>query len=367
MDPRKNAYEISLGQVQTEWTDRKGKWRISGLIRTLAHGDEFRYETTLKFISNPEAGLKSKGWGYAFLGFNKKICIESFRRQVKRAVGYTPSLKIQESVIAQLEILQQAHLEEDRFYAPKDKAPAYEHVEACFQLAMNRYYQRESLPEQYTGSHRSNFDRFVSKEEQQSLTEAFKVINGHACVMPENGIHGGHMHLFRTRLRDAIDEADRTAAAQKSRERLQRLEGLLETDPGFRRLVAHALAAAKTSRYRQLAYEYELSYRLYGYAKNIDEMRKSIGELREALAPYQLETYDVTLLMKLGRAYLNAGGILPPVSAPFERDNRRYYFGDKYDVGGRWVEVRAMKRLYLYLGNGSRVRISEEKADIVSK
>lgn len=361
MIARKDALELAEQACgERSWKDKKGTWKISQSRRLKRMGN-WQYESRVELVPDPEAGLKTGLTSYTWVMYYANMPVESFRRQIKQGIGYTPSLSIQYGMMEFAERLRLAHEEADQYYASQDKDAASAVLESVLKEALNRYRSGEVLPERYSGCHKSDYDRYVSEIDKCRVDEAIRVINGSAYMEEESGVHGGHTHDFRKQLSTLIEEQRRHDELRASREHYTWLSGLLETDPEFRRLVAHAMGALKTKRSSShCGLEYELAYRLFGYQKNLDGYRRVYAQLDTLMQAYRLKTYDAQILVRLGREYVTSGGMLPAVTAPYERGEGIYY-GDWMTVGKQTFEVRAVGRVYVYLSNGSKIPLRKER------
>ncbi|MDQ6422623.1 hypothetical protein RB620_24630 [Paenibacillus sp. LHD-117] len=342
---RKEAYQLVHNNEELVLSDRKGVWETSGLFRTKRNG-RLEYQTRLEFKPNAAAGLQIKSEIYAYPYYEP----DRFKRYIKSAIGYTPSVAVLTEMIQYLETRKDAYLEEDRFYAVQSKEEAKCEIEKIFQDAFSRFSSNRSFETHARDLKQKTFEQLVSKEEAVKLREAYKVLNSSSYVDDTD------LEPFRKRLMDAVCEAKKARELNDERERNKWLMESMEHDVQLRRLVSHALGENATK--KEVGYwgnSTELGYRLFGYAQNLTDKRKVVGQLDALFQEYRLKTYEANVLVKIGKEYVLKGGQLPIVEAPYERRQGEYYYGDTVYLNGKGRDVEQVGRIYLYLSGGFRV------------
>ncbi|BFH18266.1 hypothetical protein J6TS7_53420 [Paenibacillus dendritiformis] len=350
MEARKDAHNQEY-QLMGEKTflDWKGKWKISHVSRTARD----RYSICLFFWPNSKAGLKETWFSGGSVFSKDDTGINEFKKYIKNNTRYTPTKNVLNQLYEHFDLLRNAYLEEDYFYASQDKSKAIEALEGYFQMALQRYIQKEILPKLYRSHRQTNYEKYLTPEEQKGVTEAFKILNGHAYVEPDDtGYWGkGHTRDFRRKLDDEIQKLEDKRKEEEYQVKRKRHMSLLDTDTDFRRFVAHAMAAAKEKRSRD---EVELAHRLYGYTKDLDAYRKVYQQLSQMMKKFGLETFHARYLVELGYEYITNGGMLPVVAPEHERNKEDLYFDDYVTYGQLHRRVTRVGRKYIYVDGGYR-------------
>ncbi len=361
---RKDAYKCVYEAIGEEtFTDRKGAWTAEAVIRKTHSDREDVYDFYVRFKADPKAAPK------AACPFSHKTLrvflrstegIEQLKHRIRSEAGYTPATATVTKLWDHFWKLHEAYREEDRAYAEADKAAAAAVLDALFEKAVARANAGECfVSEDRLHYSRLAIERYLTREEQDEAQEAQKVLNGHAHVeyMSQYG-RSGHLVAFNQRIEEEVERLNKIRERVAYQDREQKLMGMLESDVPFRKLVAHAVAASKVRRSKHV--EYELAQRLFGYVRNLDEYRKIYRMIDETLRTFELASYEASKLVELGRQYLKEGGMLPAVTAPFERDPNKHYFGDIVHNGRAFYEVAKAGQQYIYLSGGQRL----EKKDV---
>ncbi|CAH8248481.1 hypothetical protein WJ0W_007148 [Paenibacillus melissococcoides] len=359
MKVRKDAYQQEYQLIGEEtFQDWKGKWKISHVSRK----SQDRYSISIFFWPNPESGLKET-WFRGGSTFSKvDTDINEFKKYVKNNTGYTPTKDVLIQLYEHFDKLRNAYLEEDCFHALADKSKATLALSTYFQIALQRYSKNEILPKMYSSQRQNNFEKYLTNEERKGVIEAIKTLNGHAyCEPDDTGYWGkGHTREFRRKLDDEIDMREAKRKSEEYKAKKRKHMSMLDTDIDFRRLVAHAMEAAKDKRCRD---EVELVHRLYGYTKDLDAYRKVYHKLSQMMKKYGLEPFNTSYLIELGNEYITKGGMLPVVVAEYERNDKELYFNDYVNYGSLRRRVSRVGRKYVYVDGGYRWEIANVKID----
>jgi|GEM_PF-5963472 len=352
--PRKNAVDevyATLGKDQT-YTDTKGEWRINHVGRQQLNS----FYTYLSFQPHPDGKLKGNPYGESgHIYFHREVTIQSFKARIKSRTGYTPMKEVLVKLYTYAMQLCEAYFEEDQYFASQDKDDALLEMNRLFDVAIERYRSGDIL----NPHSRCPFERYLTKGEIETIIDTQKTINGHAFQEVDHGYLTGHLKQFKKRLADTIAYEERK---REQRELEQQRHGhlhLLEVDVEFRKLVAHAIAAAQVK--QSSSVDHELAQRLFGYTQSLDQYREIFSQYTQLLQQYGIPSYAGKRLVEVGRSYLAKGGMLPVVAPRYERQVGKFYYADRVQMGDRVRYVNRVGRKYLYLDGGSRVTLQTAK------
>jgi hypothetical protein len=131
------------------------------------------------------------------------------------------------------------------------------------------------------------------------------------------------------------------------------LTQLLDVDVPFRRLISLLLHTERE--HRTSDRRLELGYMLFGYCRSLDEYRdRVVGPYGELMAMYQLPMWSESVLLEVGKAYVQAGGMLPPPQPKYLREDGKLYYGDYVHNGNQWYIVEKVGLKYVHCDKGVR-------------
>ncbi len=340
--PIHEHHDAVWNHIQNDgYTDRKGCWQMTDVIRTQAD----RFEIWLWF--RPAEGFlkTSSTWpirGNVFA--NNSTTISMLKASIKDAIGYMPLPTTLQALYAQFDAMRNAYQEEDQHVTSQDASQAQQKLEELLELAVQRYMDKKPFP-LTPGARRSidPFDRYLSRAEQQQVRECCYIQNGTTFIYSDADI-GGLTFEFRSALQQRIYTLKKADEARRDADMATRHRSLLDTDPQFRRIASHIVQADYSN--------CELAYRLFGYANSVDEWRDVHAQLRELLRSYLAEYYKFNQLAAVIRSYVAEGNLLPPVQPIYERDPKRLYYNDAVQIGSETARVVTDGRRYVQTDMG---------------
>jgi len=332
-------------------SDRKGIWSVLAV-----HRDDYRKGPAVKilmeFIPSPDAGLKASRsqCGYIFLkpGTDQRW----FSGCVAHKLGYTPTPKANSALFSYITGEIQRLQNEDACYAGEDRQAAVKAQADLMTTAAQRVLAGEAPPGRPVTTDPWSIRTlmiWLTDDERDTAIRWQKVLNGHGAEDNE------HLRPFAEQLRSAIKWAELEKARREREERRVRLIRLMDTDPDFRRFVAHYAGARGTA---CGSVEYELLYRLFGYCRDLDEYQERRPKLVHLLAAYGLQHDQIGELDQLTALEWDC---LPVVVVPFDRKAGEFYYGDRVRYrraplpGEHYTSyvVNKSTRDYLYLSSGA--------------
>lgn len=333
------------GTDNLSWVDQKGTWTMGVVVRTKYHEDrDHLYSLEMRFLANPIRCPKADRHQVTSRLTLYRSFEPSLKRAIKGAFGYTPDVRVLRDIWKNFNFHCDQILNEDAAYQNACKEPARATLEQLQLLAVERFKQGERQPQKGRA-----LDLYLTKAELKEATEAQKILNGHAHVEYDS-FGSGHLHKFNRRVEAEIDQIQKARELQVREDREQRLMALLDVDVDFRRLVAHALAAANEVRAGALGVE--LANRLFGYARSLADMQATFPVLKTLMGKYSLDAYEGSYLLYLGQKYLDAGGMLPVVQPEHQREEGRFYYDDWIHIGVEVAQVTRVGTRYVYTNKG---------------
>lgn len=363
---RHNAVDETHKELgEKKFQDSKGEWSIGHVSRT-THDEKKGHEYNAYIKHEKAAGLTG-GTPFGMTGgvlMRHDEGIDTLKRRIKDKSGYTPDRATLEGIMEHINKLKDAYGEQDRHYAGSDKADHQKTVEDLYNTALERakaggkpgidespYLQRSSNVKEHM--------KYLTKAEQEKLREAQKHLRGNSQYDTTDD-HIGHndekfgmdtLHGFNRKLwSERVAHEKKLEEEAKAKKKAGHL-AKLDTDPEFRKLAAHALAASKEGRAGET--DRELGHRLFGYATTQDKSNEHWGKVREMLDKHGIDKFNgAAHLAGLAKEYEKNGGTLPGVAAPHERDGDKLYYGDKVTNGFHSGKVNKLGQKYVHVDSG---------------
>lgn len=347
------TYASVANQINsTNYIGVKGSWTITHVERN-PYLNDFRYSICMSFIPNedrlPKAGKDPILFRIYFLNSHSD---KQLKVAMKSCSGYTPEPHIVSDVMQHILKIIELFSDEDSYYASQCKTKAADILEDLYLTAINRYKNDEMFPprsERYANS-QLPIEKVLTADEIEVANEAQKVLNGHAYLEAYSySFQTGHLKKINSDLRDFMWSWDRLKIRTAKANNQLSLKEALDTDIQLRRLVAVALNVVGEIRTSK-AY-IEISHRMFGYTTNLNDYRNVFSSFSDLMKEYGLETYEVDTLQHIGTDYLAAEGMLPSYRTDHEREEGKFYYGDRVHDGLNFFDIERVGKKFIYTNN----------------